>query len=206
MDLESNHDIEAALHRVGEELAFDKCLFSVVVIGGAALNLLGIVDRATSDVDIVAFANHVKGIPVEELSPPTRPMPQELQSAVEAVAEEMYLDPEWMNIGPSLQWLQGLPPGLGKRVSWRHYGPSDVPALGLNVGLVSRYDLIFFKLYAAVDDAYTGSVHYKDLVALNPTSDELTAAANWIRPQNASPEFHSILGELINHLLRDLTS
>ena len=82
----------------------------------------------------------------------------------------------------------------------------ETPTLGLNVGLVSRYDLIFFKLYAAADDASTGSVHYKDLMALNPSREELNSAAEWIRPQNVSPEFHAILAELIDHLERDLSN
>lgn len=51
------------------------------------------------------------------------------------------------------------------------------PATGLDVGLIGRYDLIFFKLYAAADHASPGSVHARDLLALSPTREELDAAA-----------------------------
>ncbi len=204
MDLGSRSDIELALTRVGEQLAYEKLQFSIVVIGGAALNLLGLVARATSDVDIIAFARHVDTVPTEILSRPPDPIPSELAEAVRKVATDMNLDPRWMNTEPSLQWSQGLPPGLAERIAWLHYGPEGEAIFGLDVGLVSRYDLIFFKLYAATDDASTRSVHYKDLLALRPRSDELDDAANWIRPQNASPEFQSILDELMEHLKRQL--
>lgn len=206
MDLSSESEIELALGRVGEQLAFDKQRFSVVIVGGAALNLLGFVSRATSDVDIIAFASQGDGTPGEVLSRPPDPIPRELASAIHAVANDMNLDPDWMNIGTALQWSQGLPSGLGERIVWRHFGPGEAPSFGLDVGLVSRYDLIFFKLYAAADDAHTGSVHYKDLLALKPTASELDAAADWIRPQNASPEFRAILDELMDHLIRHITS
>jgi len=205
MDLNSGAEIELALSRVGEQLAYERLRFSIVIIGGAALNLLGIVRRATSDVDIIAFAIRPENASDALLSKPPNPIPAELASAISVVAADMSLDPHWMNAGPALQWSQGLPPGLGKRVSWRHYGPDDEPALGLDVGLVSRYDLIFFKLYAAADDATTRSVHYKDLLALEPTSAELDDAAAWIRPQNASQEFQSILDQLMDHLKDQLS-
>jgi hypothetical protein len=206
MDLQSSSDIETALTQVGEQLAYELLRFSVVVVGGAALNLLGIVKRSTSDVDILAFSNDVENSSDEALSRAPEPVPPELALAIEIVAGEMNLDPHWLNVGPGLQWAQGLPEGLGKRLLWNHYGPSDEPAFGLDVGLASRYDLIFFKLYAAADHASTGSVHYKDLLALEPTPEELDAAADWIRPQNASPEFHKILDQLLDHLKRQLAT
>ncbi len=103
MDLSSRSDIELALTRVGEQLAYEKLRFSVVVIGGAALNLLGLVARATSDVDIIAFASHVDTMSTEILSRPPDPIPAELAEAVRKVATDMNLDPRWMNTEPSLQ-------------------------------------------------------------------------------------------------------
>jgi hypothetical protein len=89
-------------------------------------------------------------------------------------------------------------------VTWRHYGPREAPQAGLDVGLISRHDLILLKVYAAADHATTRSVHYSDLLALAPTDEELSAATAWIRPQNASPEFHVILDELVAHVGRQL--
>jgi hypothetical protein len=110
------------------------------------------------------------------------------------------LDADWLNTGPALQWQQGLPPGLAERVEWRHYGPRDDASVGLEVGLVSRYDMVFFKVYAAADHANTKSVHYNDLLALQPTDAELDAAAEWVRSQDASPIFREIVSQLVTHV------
>jgi hypothetical protein len=72
------------------------------------------------------------------------------------------------------------------------------------VGIVSRYDLVFFKLFAAADDSGTDSVHYQDLLALNPTASELHAAAEWVRGQDASDAFAEILERVVTHVRRDL--
>src|SRR5215208_8393439 len=204
MELQSAGDIRAALARVAEQLAIDGERYAVVILGGAALNLLGIVQRSTSDVDILAFAVGFPGARNPALREPPQPIPLALSRAIAAVARDMGLDPHWMNTGPSLQWQQGLLSGLAARVTWQHFGPAGAPGVGLDVGVVSRADLIFFKLYAAADDATTRSVHYKDLLALAPTAEELDAAAAWVRPQNASPEFHEILDQLMVHVRRQL--
>jgi hypothetical protein len=87
---------------------------------------------------------------------------------------------DWLNTVAALQWRQGLPPGLADRVEWREYGGA------LRVGLVGRYDLIFFKLYAAADAGRSDGVHLNDLLSLEPTLDELSAAEAWIRTQDVS--------------------
>jgi hypothetical protein len=204
MNLDSASEIRTALTRVGERLAFEGERFAVVVLGGAALNLLDIVRRPTSDVDILAFATRLPGARTAALHAPPEPIPEPLARAIADVGRDMGLDPHWMNTGPALQWRQGLPPGLASRVAWQHFGPPDAPDVGLDVGLVSRYDLIFFKLYAAADDATTRSVHYKDLLALAPTGEELDAAAAWVRTQDASSQFHKILDQVVAHARHQL--
>ncbi len=56
MVLKDLGDIEEALNRVGELLAAAGHEYAIVVLGGAALGLLGIVNRETRDVDILTFA------------------------------------------------------------------------------------------------------------------------------------------------------
>lgn len=104
-----------------------------------------------------------------------------------------------MNTGPALQWKQGLPEGLQDRIEWRRYA-------ALRVGVVDRRDLIHFKLYAAADSTGPSSVHYQDLVALNPTSEELQAAENWTRTQDPSPSFQTVLGQVVEHAKEDTSS
>lgn len=95
------------------------------------------------------------------------------------------------------EFLAVLPPGLQKRVEWRRYA-------ALWVGVASRYDFIFFKLFAAADSSGPRSVHYQDLLALRPSSSELDEAATWVRTQDAAAEFAAILDRVVVHLRQDL--
>jgi hypothetical protein len=108
----------------------------------------------------------------------------------------MGLPSDWMNAGPALQWHQGLPPGLDDRIHWRRFN-------ALHVGLVDRYDLIFFKLYAAADHSGQHNVHYSDLLALQPTHEELAAATRWIRTQDPSDAFGTLLDQVLTDLSHD---
>lgn len=64
----------------------------------------------------------------------------------------------------------------------------------LEVHVAGRFDMICFKLYAAVDHSgYRNSKHLDDLRALTPSVDELLAASQWTRTQDGSDGF---LGEL----------
>ncbi|HEX9887605.1 MAG TPA: hypothetical protein VGA70_13995 [Longimicrobiales bacterium] len=121
-------EIKAALQAVGELLAADDEHTAIVIVGGATLNLLGVVRR-----------------------------PQD--------------------------------------ITWRNYGG------GLDVGLVGRRTLINLKLFAAVDRG-PRSVHLQDLVALNPTEEELEGAAAWVFIQDAAPEWPSLVNEVIEHVER----
>jgi hypothetical protein len=181
-------DIVLALTRVGELLAAAGQPTAIVVLGGAALNLHGYVRRATADVDVVALAQG------NTISAPPEPLPEPLRNAVRAVARRMQLPEDWLNTVAALQWRQGLPPGLADRLEWRAFGGA------LRVGLVSRYDLIFFKLYAAADENSPRGVHFRDLISLAPTQDELAAAAAWIRTQDPPPGFAGILDATLHHV------
>ena len=196
MDLIGSGDIEDALRRVGELLAFERASYAIVILGGAALNLLGVIDRPTSDVDILAFADTADRTR-PRLSEPPDPVPEPLRRAIRTVARDMRLDEDWLNTAPALRWRAGLPPGLAGRVHWRAY-------TALRVGVVDRYDLIFFKLFATADSVGTRSVHYQDLIALQPTAVELDAAAAWVRTQDASPQFAQVLSKALSHVRHDL--
>lgn len=132
-------DIEELLAATGEHLAADDAEVGIVVLGGAAMNLLGLVRRTTRDVDVVALGEVTEsdaGAP--EIRRPES-LPEPLERAITAVARDFGLSRHWMNTIAGLQWETGLPPGLETRLTWRRFG-------GLHVGLVSRADLVFFKL------------------------------------------------------------
>jgi hypothetical protein len=184
--------IALALQRVGELIQARGEHFRVVIIGGAAMNLLGIVARTTTDVDILAFGDlESDARSGHRIARPPEPLPAALIAAAQAVAREMGLGPDWLNAGPASQWDLGLPPGLESRIEWRTHA-------ALDVGLVGRLDLIYFKLYAAADDTGPKSVHFQDLLALSPTLAELAAAREWVVSQDAGLE--RITNEVTTHV------
>jgi hypothetical protein len=157
----------------------------IVVIGGSALTALSLVKRATRDVDLLAIA--VNG----ELRP-AKPLPEELLAARAAVAADFGLASTWLNAGPTdlLKW--GLPAGFMSRLVTRSYGRALV------VHFAGRFDQIHFKLFAMVD--LGGGRHEADLRALNPTPDELIAAARWSMTQDPSPGYRSVLEDALHVL------
>jgi hypothetical protein len=157
----------------------------IVVIGGSALTALGLVRRATRDVDIVAIADNGELRPAE-------PLPQILLVARAAVAADFGLAEDWLNAGPTdlLKW--GLPDGVMSRVVTRSYGTTLV------VHFAGRLDQIHFKLFAMVDQG--GGRHEADLRALSPTPGELSAAARWSTTQDPSPGYRSVLGDALRFL------
>jgi hypothetical protein len=157
----------------------------LVVCGGSALAALGLVPRTTRDVDVLGLARATaSGIVVERLEQ----IPKPLASAAKKVARDFNLPADWLNLGPAPQVGMGLPDGFSSRLERRRYGSH------LTVYYVSRYDQIHFKLYAAVDqDGY----HVQDLALLNPTRDELLAAARWTLTQDVSGPFRASLKNLL---------
>lgn len=97
-----------------------------------------------------------------------------------------------MNAGPTDLLLFGLPEGFWARVTTRRYGQA------LTVHFCGRRDQIHFKLYAMVDHA--GGRHEADLRALQPTREELVAAAKWSVTHAPSPGFRTMLEQALGHL------
>jgi hypothetical protein len=157
----------------------------VVVCGGCALILSGLIARTTRDVDVVAL---LKGHTL--MSPD--PLPAELQSAISEVAEDLHLRPDWLNNKPSRGegglFQMGLPSGFAQRLHRIDYGER------LAVHVIGRRDQIHFKLYAAAD---RGGYHIADLLALNPSADEIVAAARWAMTHDVSEEFAGVLKKLL---------
>jgi hypothetical protein len=163
---------ERILRALGEQLALRGERFELVVIGGSALLALGLVERPTRDVDIVALRSNGG---LEDADP----LPQGLRVAGDLVARDFSLEPDWLNSGPTKLLDFGFPEGFADRLERRDYGSCLV------VHFASRLDQIHFKLYAAVDEGGPGK-HEADLKALAPTETELVAAARWSRSHDPS--------------------
>lgn len=184
-------ELERVLSAVGELLSAEDSRVAVVVVGGAALALLGFVSRGTFDIDVIARAEESQGgwtlIQAE-------PIPVALRNAIAAVARDLDLPSDWMNTVVGRQWPQGLPPDLLSDITWRSFG-------GLSVGLVGRGALVALKLFAAADRG-PASVHVQDLIALAPDDAELDEAAGWVRGQDAAPEFAAMVDGVLGHVRR----
>jgi hypothetical protein len=188
MDFQLNA-LEEALETLGAVLQERRTPFELLAIGGSGLLLLGLIDRPTGDVDIIALLQSGAFHKLESL-------PEPLESAAMQVGEALGLGDRWLNTGPSMLMDFGLPNDWESRLVMRQYG-------GLCLYLPSREDQICFKLYAAVDQ-FGGQVwgtedkHYMDLKALGPTRDELIFAAKWTVTHDPSEGFG---GELVRCLV-----
>lgn len=173
---------DALLSALGEQIAGRGERYELVVIGGSALLALGLVERTTKDVDIVAVRSEA-GLDNAD------PLPPGLRAAGDLVARDFELQAEWLNPGPAGLLTFGLPEGFADRLERRDYGA------GLVVHFSSRYDQIHFKLYAAVDQG--PGKHEQDLRALAPTEAELIAAARWSRTQDPSAGYAQVLRDAL---------
>ncbi|MBT3220828.1 MAG: hypothetical protein HN348_17225 [Proteobacteria bacterium] len=179
-------DLELALTTLGELLDDRGERFDLVVIGGGALLLLGLIDRPTKDLDVVAR------IDADEWTG-ARPFPDVLRDAVSDVAAALDLAEDWLNPGPADIMQFGLPNGFEERVTVRNYG-------SLTVQFAAREDQVAFKLDAAADWWPEINKHFKDLEHLLVQNDELMAARRWCRAHRHRDRFQQ-LDEVITSLL-----
>jgi len=170
--------LEEALLTLGTVLHQRGVSFEAVAIGGSSLMLLGLIDRPTRDLDLAALVSHGAYVKAD-------PLPPQLVEAAADVGNALGLSADWLNPGPTSIVDTGFPEGFASRVEVRHYG-------GLTLHIASRYDQIFLKLYAAADQS-PGSKHADDLRRLQPSRDELAAAARWTMSQDPSEGFRHLL-------------
>jgi len=176
---------QQVLSALGDQLDAAGEHFEIVIIGGSALLALGLIDRATRDVDLVALLED--GGLVDP-----KPLPEALITARDRVAQDFDLDADWLNAAPSSLLDFGLPEGFVERLERRGYGPS------LTVHLASRFDQIHFKLYALVDQG--PGKHEADLRALEPSREELLKAARWSTTHDPSDGFRQELLATLEYL------
>ncbi len=185
MDSLGPSDLGRLLTALGERLAFERQHVELVVIGGAALTILGFVDRTTRDVDVVALLDG-------GVLAPAKPLPPPLIAARNVVAADFGVSEGWLNAGPSDLLDFGLPEGFLDRLEHREFGS------GLTVHFAGRLDQIHFKLYAFVDQGL--GRHESDLKALTPTREELVGAARWTRTHDPSEGFREQLEGALRYL------
>lgn len=175
----SSTALDEALQTLGAVLAARGQTASLVLVGGGALVLLGLADRSTKDLDVVARVDAGQLREAEPFSPA-------LVEAIADVALALDLASDWLNPGPASLLRLGLPPGFQERAHHRDYG-------ALQIWLADRVDQIHLKLYAAADHWPDRSRHLRDLEGLSPSPAELRVAARWCQSHDPSEGFREIL-------------
>jgi|SRR5215831_10827745 len=181
----SSESADRLLSALSEQLDASGDSYELVVIGGSALLALGVIKRATTDIDVLAFRDDATFIKAN-------PFPPALSAARERVSRDFGVPLQWLNPGPADLIDLGLPDGFAQRLQARTYGAA------LTVQFASRLDQIHFKLYALADQG--PGKHESDLRALAPTRDELLQAARWARTHDPSEGFEQVLREALSHL------
>jgi hypothetical protein len=130
--------LNAALQALGDVLGSRGHAFDLVVVGGAALLLRGVVSRPTKDGDVVGERRPDGSIArLDALPPPLA------QAAID-VARAYGLADDWLNLGPASLLDGPLPTGFAERLSPVAFG-------ALRLWIAGREDLVALKLWAAAD-------------------------------------------------------
>ncbi len=164
----------------------------LVSCGGASLNLLGLVSRSTGDVDIICAVRVENG----QARLMSTTLPNKFYDLVGEVGHELGINETWLNFGPAPLLDFGLPAGLENRLKRKKYGPC------LALHIISRFDQIHLKLYAALHPNTRIETHVGDLMDLEPTKVEARAAVDWLLSRKTSADFRRKLKqvlELIGH-------
>jgi len=152
--------------------AFDKFLdeqgisFECVVVGGAALGLLGIISRHTKDVDVLD----------PEL--PQNIVELSIRFAEKRRSEGEILVENWLNNGPA-SLKRDLSEGWKDRLQLAFSGTA------LKIHTLGRLDLLSSKLFALCDRG----IDIPDCVALAPTDDEIKEIQPWVEQRDAHPHW-----------------
>ncbi len=177
--------LEEALETLGAVLQERRTPFELLAVGGSGLLLLGLINRPTGDLDVIALLQSGAFQKLDFL-------PEPLEAAADQVGAALGLNDRWLNTGPSSLMDFGLPDGWEHRLVTRQYR-------GLCLHLPARVDQICFKLYAAVDRG-PDDKHYEDLKVLAPTRDELIFGAKWTVTHDISEGFRQMLKECLASL------
>ena len=184
MVLELENMIEA-LDLIGADLTAAGARAKLLIVGGGSLLLLGLVDRPTQDIDVIALQENDKFIKALVL-------PESVSRSLVRVRRVMELPEDWINVEAADVMDHGLPHGFEKRIIRRDFG-------GLTLFLLGRLDLICLKVHAAVDRDDPKGKHVQDLQKLSPTSKELILAAKWAMTHDPSEGFRYILCKALKH-------
>jgi hypothetical protein len=173
--------VKEILQQFDEYLLKRGLRFEAVVIGGAALNLLGVISRPTNDCDVLC----------PEIS-------AEIADASHAFAADIrerggLLQKDWLNNGPvSLSyhllgdWEQRIQPLFSGR--------------SIQLRCLHRSDFLCAKLFALCDRG----IDLGDCIALAPTKSDLATVLPWLERPDANPDWPTHVRATFTDLARRL--
>ncbi len=179
--IQAEDPLQQALTMLGEILdTRDSAPVELVVCGGAALRAIGLVSRATKDVDVRARRDEIDREVIGAW-----PLPDFLLEAVAEVAREMRLPPNWLNASAGMMTmaLEDLPVSVWSELHEHDYGPR------LRIGFVGRKGLLFLKAHAAIDREEKRDL--SDLNAIDPTPAEWQEVLDWLVKRSLVNEWQS---------------
>jgi len=160
----------------------------LVVGGGSALLVQRFSSRQTKDVDVMALREW-EGNVVSAY-----PLPDTVKQAAVKVAEELRLNPDWLNGAASLHGfdLSQLPAWFWQELDTREYGSN------LKISFIGRKGLILLKLSAALDRDQRRDI--EDLACLKPSSAEMEELLRWVLRNLHETTTHPKLTTLLREL------
>jgi len=183
MSLKIRFNSDAILKEFDEFLAGKKKTFKAVMTGSGAMNMLGLLDRPTVDLDILN-----PKIPREILE-----LAEEFRQKM--VAQGKPLEPNWFNDATSA-FLEHFPKDWAKRTQPLFKGKA------LDLSTLGRGDLLKDKLWGYCD----ARSHDKTaLLNLKPTKEELLQASDWVKKARPKePLWPGLVEDKVEELLKVL--
>jgi len=160
----------------------------LIVGGGSALLAQRFSSRQTKDVDVMALREW-EGNVVSAY-----PLPDSVKQAAAKVAEELRLDPDWLNGAASLHGLDlsQLPAWFWQELDTREFGSN------LKISFIGRKGLILLKLSAALDRDQRRDI--EDLACLKSSSTEMEELLRWVLQNLHETTTHPKLPTLLREL------
>jgi hypothetical protein len=172
-------DVKMVVEEFDQYLAKRALKFEAVIIGGAALNIMGIISRETRDVDC--------------LDPQ---IPNEIRSAAEQFSNEntkFNLAKKWINNGPD-SLKSDLESGWFLRTQIIFNGRAIL------FRTLSRIDLLKSKLFAYCDR----DLDFQDCLKMKPTLEELNECYKWVSERDGNPGWSKNVESHFNNIKKEL--
>lgn len=174
-------DAKQTLEAFDRFLAEKRLRLEAVVIGGAALNLMGVIARPTKDCDILD----------PKLSEGILAAARAFAAERRAAGEK--LEDNWLNNGPASLAAQ-------LTAGWRERLEIIFRGTAIELQSLARLDLLSSKLFALCDRG----LDLGDCVAMAPTAGELIQLEPWLAEQDANPDWPAHVRETLQDLGRRL--